>query len=263
MTEKSKKLKEPENWPDEWPEWVKSSMDKMHQTEEDSGVDLPENAPKWVDRVLEEFVKLTVPTVKFNNLGQESGVGLLAKTIGHQVWMNIGEYGMEYQCELAEPILEEASNKLKEKLGEEKYKALVKKSEPLIAKIGSAIDSFEAVSEKKSKIIAEVIKLASEQSVEDQVEFFSSYDKALRKPVFDKGGRPAAEKYSSRTNILFLTLTFWETVALMRTRLEFYQWLCRLLGESQVGEFERVDKICDRLKIRFAKVVRPKNLIPT
>jgi len=43
------------SWPEDWPEWVTTAFGELEQAENETDIDLPEDAPKWVERVLTEF----------------------------------------------------------------------------------------------------------------------------------------------------------------------------------------------------------------
>jgi len=201
------------------------------------------------------------PTAKLIS-GGESGPALLGKMIGHHVWLDQADDGMDAQFHRAEEAIEDTELQLKEKWGEAAYGAWVKKWEALIAQIETeteaVAENFDQVRDRKNKISKRVMGLASEQNVDEQAEFFDAYARALRYPVYDKDGRPRAETYSSHTAIYMMLLVFWRHVRVMKSRRELHGWLCKWLGSSQVGEFERVEQICKRLKIRLARPGRPK-----
>ena len=141
---------------------------------------------------------------------------------------------------------------------DEKYDDWLKKFAPLIEGAEATLNEFESIQKQKGEIGARAMALAREQSIEDQIDFFAAYADSLSHPVYDATGRPVKEKYSSRTSMYLLLIVFWRNVVLMGTRRALYNWMCQWLGEAQVGDFKRFEKLCVDFKIRLARVGRPK-----
>jgi hypothetical protein len=245
-------------WPERWPEWVKAVLRDLETSADEIGPIGANDAPAWVERLQLELAKQSIPTIKIDRPG-DSGPALLGRIVGHHTWLESSDNGVVAQLERFEKTAQELESALKQKLGIDEYESRLEQSAPLMADMETMWNNITKAWEEKTKICTRATASALEQKIDEQSEFFAAYTDALNHPVFDENGRASIETYASLTNIYLLVVIFWRTVVLMGSRKELYDWLCQSLGKSQVGEFERVETICKRQKIRLATRGRPKH----
>lgn len=66
------------------------------------------------------------------------------------------------------------------------------------------------------------------------------------------------DKTDQATDIYFLLVMSWRFVSRMQSVTELHEFLIRFLGAARVGERKRVEKICERMGIRFRARGRPR-----
>jgi hypothetical protein len=94
-----------------------------------------------------------------------------------------------------------------------------------------------------------------DQPYEDMTEFLLAYSEAFsrkpKKPGMADIGNPTTEIY-------FFILTFWRAVSALRSVHQLHQNLVKVFGPHRVGDLKRIEKICQRIDLRFRKPGRPK-----
>jgi hypothetical protein len=71
-------------------------------------------------------------------------------------------------------------------------------------------------------------------------------------------GKGVSRDQSNLATDIYLALAMWWRIVISYTSVtELHQWLTRILGEQRVGDRKRVEKICERIGLRFREPGRP------
>ena len=96
---------------------------------------------------------------------------------------------------------------------------------------------------------------AVDQCYEDMTAFLKGYSDAFsRKPKSAGLGNLG----NSATEIYFVMFFFWRRVDALRSVRDLHRFLIQILGCPRVGDLKRVEKICQRIGLRYRKPGRPK-----
>jgi len=99
------------------------------------------------------------------------------------------------------------------------------------------------------------LSLALVQDYHESARFFAAFGRAIqRKPS------RAGDIGRTSTQIYVFFLIFWRSVEKLKSVRELHTVLCKIFGSHLVGDLKRVEKMCQRLELRFAQRGRPKKL---
>lgn len=85
--------------------------------------------------------------------------------------------------------------------------------------------------------------------------FYKGLSRGLQ-GVRDENGNYLRER--DNTRLLITIWVNWPSVKQLKSRSQLYNWLCFIHGRQVVGEYKRIEKICERYSITFRKPGRPK-----
>jgi len=243
------------NLPEKWPEWIKTIVRDLEASEKITGDFFLEKTPAWVPRIWFELTKLMFPTIKKDDYN-ESGVRFAGAILGHsRSVLNDFKNNLEKLAQALAWLDEE----LRRKLNAKAYKRMVaagKKFKPVMERLFGQI---EKVLIRKDKAIKSALRIASEQTFEEQVDFFDAYSRSLKTKIYDEQGRPRYEKLSSTTTIYVVMVVYWKVVVKdIRAVPALHAWLCMIIGKTQVGDLDRIKGICRRFGIVLTHRGRPR-----
>lgn len=241
--------------PRNWPVWVKKIVRDLEASEKITGDFFLEKTPAWVPRIWFELTKLMFPTMKTDDY-KESGVRFAGAILGHsRSVLNDFEKNLE---KLAQ-TLAWLDKELRRKLNAKAYKRLEAEGEKFKPVMERLFGQIEKTLIRKDKAIKSALRIASEQTFEEQVDFFDAYSRALKAKIYDEQGRPRYEKLSSTTTIYVLMVVYWKVIAKdIRAVPVLHEWLCRIVGRTQVGDLDRTKGICRRFGIVLTHRGRPR-----
>ena len=244
--------------PEKWPKWVSKIVRDLEASENMTGEFLLKGAPGWVPRIWIELIKLMFPKAKPDDY-KESGIRFTGAILGHQQALLKGKNGLEKQYEKMTQAFEWMDEELRKKLSAKAYSRLVAESERLWPVIEKNLTQVEKMLVRKEKAIKSALRLASEQTFEEQVDFFDAYSRAMNTEIYTEQDRPRYEKMSSTTTIYVLMTIYWPfIIKKIRAVPVLHTWLCSLIGETQVGNLDRVKGICRRFGIVLTHRGRPR-----
>jgi hypothetical protein len=219
-----------------------------------SGID-PTTEPGWVVNVLKQLVQQTMPAVGLKT--HEFTPHRLGRLLGQQ----------QANWDAVEKALEEALTPERMARGE----ALLKKLEenannPAVASLLAAIDcavnlfiAAESLMDRFNAITLETLKTAWEQpDYLERLAFFQGLAEGLSKPGFPSRATGATPIYQR-------LLVHRAEIQQLKTVPDLREFLRRCgLSEQVLGHPKRLEKICERIGLSFAKVGRPRTAeIPT
>jgi hypothetical protein len=214
---------------------------------------LPEGIeyPKWVQNVEREFSLVVLPSARLKDPDFKITPKRMGAVLGHvcemAVWMM--EW-MNHQIENPDqkdgtPLPTNSLAKLTE---EEWGKGL--------ATLNSLADWYRALRRQAKRALCSSV----DQTYEDMTDFLLGYSDAFsRKPrTFQVGnmGNPTFEIY------VFM-LIFWKAIDRLDSVRQLHELLVKMFGANRIGDQKRIEKICQRIGLRFRKVGRPKKKIQT
>lgn len=250
-----------DGYPAHWPTWVVEILKELECIETEANAEMDDwcglSGPKWVQTIGTEIAKILNPTVQFRNANMP-GPKLLGALLGHQQWLFEDEHGLPKQLEGAAHAAEMREVLLREKLKPEVYKLMVKERKKATAEWTQRLRKAEQIARQKTTIIEKAKRVVTRQPLSEQAEFFTAYGKALATGLFDDAGTLIVGGLPSTTHIYFLLLVNWRNIRSFRTVTGLHAWLCRCLGETQVGCLDRVKTICKRYRIKLAPRGRPR-----
>lgn len=237
----------------EW-EWCRQIFDKLDCEAPPSLADYAdlENGPRWVRRVCAELIQQASPAL---NLRKFSGpnprnVGLL---LGQRC-------GMLYA--LGE-MLEAGAGKQAE--GEALLKKLRESATPMaqlaveqVEVVGNALDELSSGPfDEFESVVHQAFKAALDQpSRQDAADFFAGFAKGLANPGVKKA---KLAKDTTATPIYQRLLACWREVDQLGSVTELRQFLlARGFDEQRLGYPKRLEKICERIGLKFRKRGRPR-----
>lgn len=247
-------------WPATWPAWVIEILEDMEAIESEATAGTGDwgglNGPKWVQVLGTEIAMMMNPTVQLLKRNM-CGPRFLGAVLGHQKWLLDSENGSDRQIERAMQGAEVLHLVLRKKLEPEAYARLVDAHKEKAAEWRERMRISKLIGKRKSRIADKAKRLVEQQTVSEQAEFFEAYSKALKTGIFDEDGHIAVGGLQSTTLIYLLLLLNWQDIASFGSVTNLHAWLCRCLGETQVGSLDRVKTICKRHKIKLAPRGRP------
>jgi hypothetical protein len=187
--------------------------------------------PEWVERLARELISTLYPTAKLK-VGKAWTAAEVGAMLGHR---------LAYLHGIEEHLPESAVGK--------PFKGLDKKVVKRIRKEMKAfLEAFE-VSMGRSLVLASV------QSHGESAQFFTAFAKGLSKLPSDA---QASNFHRTTTRVYWLMLWGWRSVEKLKSVRELQQGLCKYLEPYVVGDVKRIEKMCQRLGLRFGKPGRPR-----
>jgi len=245
-----------EGWPADWSPWVVQTLDELYEAERVNFDFIPESAPCWVHDLLSEVVKATHPDIKWTSLDQP-GEAVLGFVAGYFRNILESENGLPKQFEKLSEISEKRDAELRNKWGKRKYDQFMYKNRRLIAGVEQFLENQQVCYEKKYDALKKCFLGAIELPLNKQADFFSAYAKAISTELFNSDGQ--ALRQTTSTPLYVWMVIFWRYIRRMPSATILHKWLCWAFGKQQIGELERVKKMCFRHKIQFRGKGRPRS----
>jgi hypothetical protein len=232
------------------PIWYTRSLEALKAVDftAGSGID-PTTEPEWVVNVLKQLVQQTMPTVGFKT--HEFTPHRLGRLLGQQ----------RANWDAAAKALEESLTPERMARGEVLLKKLEENANnpgvaSLLASIDCAVNLFiaaESLTDRFNAITLETFKSAWEQpDYLERLAFFQGLAEGLSKPGFPS--RP-----TDATPIYQRLLVHRAEIQQLKTVPDLREFLRRCgLSEQVLGNPKRLEKICERIGLSFAKVGRPR-----
>lgn len=143
------------------------------------------------------------------------------------------------------------SNRAKRKVNKLLYDFAV--AHDLYPWLGKPVSKFIPIQHREK--VRRLDKTAGEGSAE--------YHHGLADGLRGLGEKSPHDKSTLATDVHFALLMWWRIVARFRSVTELHHWLTRILGPQRVGDKKRIEKICQRIGLRFRSRGRPrKNQTP-
>lgn len=241
-----------EEWPDDWPQWVKGACAELDAIERRFPSTLLNGTPAWVDKMSLKIIQLMHPTTQIND--STSGPVFLGSMLGHLMWLRKSDDGLPAMMKRLYEFSENYDADLREKLSPEEYAAHWEELE-----ISKEADQFWCLAKsfirllvQKKRIVNKCINSAKNQSPQEQAEFYAAYSNALKNPPMDKIGALTKERFPGTGNIYLLMVLNWRSVVTFTSGAQCHAWLCRILGERLVGSTHRIEKMCYSFRINFS-----------
>jgi len=95
--------------------------------------------------------------------------------------------------------------------------------------------------------------IAADAPYHESVKFFKAYTKAIQR-MPNASGAPA--RATTATSIYLYLLICWRSVEKLNSMAQLHQVLCNVFGSNTIGPVKRVEKMCERLHIKFAKPLK-------
>lgn len=99
-------------------------------------------------------------------------------------------------------------------------------------------------------------KMAEEYSAKESAEYHQGYADGLR----GLGQGTPGDRSTLATDIYFALMIWWRFVPRLGSVAALHKWLSRVLTPAKVGELKRVEKLTQRLGLRFRSRGRPKKI---
>lgn len=188
--------------------------------------------PEWVERVARELISTLYPAANLK-VGKAWTAGEVGAMLGHRLAYLHGVAEHPWQMPVGKP-----------------FKQLDKKSVKQMQKeILRFLNKFE-VSLGRSLV------LASAQPHHESTLFFTAFARGLSKKPSDA---QASNFHRTTTRVYWLLLVGWPSVQKLDSVRALQQGLCRYLDPHVVGDIKRIEKMCQRLNLRFGPPGRPRN----
>ena len=219
------------------PTWIERSVAIIEAAE--AGLPIPsfladDTFPAWVEKVLTHIMKTSMPGIAWKEPKHwtpgELGAFLGGKTV---------YWGFEERYNPSELL--EYSGYLK-KEGDRRGTAVVIKYLRTLWRVGLP-QCRDAVHQCFGLVL-------DDASRHEKIRFFRSYSKAIAEPQ-DPDGGPA--RATTATPIYCFLLIYWRHVEKLNSMSELHALLCKVFGNTKIGDQKRVEKICERIGLSFAK----------
>ncbi len=218
----------PRRWVQRIAKWMAAAESRIPEPEFLKG-----KYPEWVNRVARELMYTFFPEAQFK-VGRLWSPKEIGAIMGHQLayWHGISEVP-----------------KLRPIRG---FRKIDKKTRARITR------QVERSCKEKQQAIERALTLASKQAYSDATEFFTAFANALNRKPSDID---ASNFHRTNTRIYWLMLLCWRSVERLRSVHELQQALCRHFEPHTVGSVKRIEKMCQRLGLKFGPRGRPKRLV--
>jgi hypothetical protein len=223
-------------------EWLRRIVSRMERAENK----LPEPPwlngewPKWVENVGRELLRTFHPTAKLK-VSDNWEPGEVGAMLGQQVayfdslarMMGVPDGEVDWkkvQLVYGKDIKKRVEN-YERKLNEEFFPDLMRGLKFALA-------------------------LAIEQDYRSCARFFAAFGRAIERTVSGGGdfGR-------TNTQIYIALLLSWRSVEKLDSVPALHRGLCKIFGTHVVGDLKRIEKMCQRLELRFGRPGRPRKSI--
>lgn len=247
-----------DEWPSEWPQWVTEALDKLDHIEKRFPRDVLHGAPAWANKMCFRIIQMMHPATTYN--AETRGAAFLGSTLGHFMWLIESDNGLSAMMDRLEEASERFDRLLRANLTKKQYDDYIEALE----KNGAFEEhdrfsrSFLRLLMRKRKVLAECTQLATNQIINEQVEFYDAYADALRKPPMDETGALTREKFPNTGMIYLVMMLNWKLVKGMRSGAACHAWLCSVLDERLVGTRHRIEKMAYKFGINFSHRKRKK-----
>jgi len=224
---------------DEWLNRLATEMLKVHEIMPSKF--LPEgDYPQWIERVEMELGLVMYPDVKIKE-GLELTAKRLGGLLGHEcayaVWM------MQWICQQVDSA--EATETATEAEREQMRQGM------------ALINSLDKWYSALRRLAKRALCSSVDQTFEDMSDFLLGYSSAFaRKPKKYKSG----DIGNTNFEIYIFLIINWRMVVTLKSVSELYQVLRKVMGEHRTGDLKRIEKICQRIGLHFAKPGRPKKI---
>jgi hypothetical protein len=111
------------------------------------------------------------------------------------------------------------------------------------------------VSKYIPKRVVKYLKGIEGNSLNELSEFYRGYAVGLE----GIGICASTDRSDLASEIYFALVSWWRFVVRFKSLTELHEWLTKILGEQKVGDRKRVEKICERIGLKFRKRGRPRN----
>lgn len=98
--------------------------------------------------------------------------------------------------------------------------------------------------------LSRTLSMAARAPHHESVRFFKAFSKAMQKVPSPTGEQARS---TTATNVYFVMLISWRWVQSMPSAAALHKFLTNLLGPSVAGDPKRVEKICERLGLKFGQ----------
>jgi len=194
--------------------------------------------PQWVENVERELALVLLPAAKLRKANFAITPRRMGALTGHGCGMAV------WLVEWLESIVE-SSEKIEGVTLTEVDMQEVEKF------LGGLCDWYQAMRRLAKLALCSCV----DQPYEDMTHFLTGFaDGFSRKPKTFKGsdmGNPTFEIYR-------LMIVFWKPIERLNSVREFHELLVKVFGANRVGDQKRIEKICQRIGLRFGKPGRPK-----
>ncbi|MGA3283428.1 MAG: hypothetical protein ABSD57_03070 [Verrucomicrobiota bacterium] len=220
-----------------WLRWLASELEK---TEKNFPTEtLPDNEyPDWVRNVEREFSAAMLPVAKikdFNVVTPKNMGALLGHSCAMAIWL------LEWVVEGSKKLEVEVKNCTNEP---------DLKAEKLPAKW--RLDKWYRA---MCRLAKNALRSSVDQTYEDMSEFLLGYSNAFaRKPQTFKIG----DFGNTTFEIYLFLLLYWKSVVQLKSVHDLHQVIVKILGAHRTGDLKRMEKICQRIGLRYRKPGRPK-----
>lgn len=194
--------------------------------------------PQWVLNVEREFSVVMLPAAKLRDADDKMTPKRMGAVLGHM-------------CAMAVWMMEWLNAQ------EEKHKenGQITVTEDDLEKVqkfcGSLGDWYNAVRRLAKLALCSCV----DQTYQDMNDFLLGYaDGFSRKPKTFQAGNFGSTTFE----IYHCMLIYWRVIEPMESVRQFHEWLVKFFGASKIGNQKRVEKICQRIGLRFRKSGRPK-----
>ena len=194
-----------------------------------------ESTPEWVQNVEREVADAMLPVARLkdeSNLSPKRMGALIGHGFAYVTWM------MEY--------LKAETKRLMDP------KTKIPELTPEQTRIA---ENFIKLTTALHRLAKRGLRSALEQPFDDANEFLLGFSQAFsRKPRTNN----ASDIGTSATQIYFYMFICWRVVESMQSVHQLHHWLVKSFGPYRIGDLKRVEKVCQRIGLRYRKPGRPK-----
>ena len=243
---------EDEEWPTNWPEWVRDASENLEHIEHRFPKDILSGAPRWVDKMSLRIIQMMHPVAQIQP--ETSGPALLGSMLGHLMWLMESENGLSAMVNRLEEAAERFDEILQSKLTKEDYAKLMDEIDQseAVAEFDRLSRSFIRLLARKRKILLKCMNSATNATPSEQAEFYAAYGNAMDTPPMDESGALTREKFPGTGTIYLFMVLNWKHVVTLTSGASCHAWLCTILGERLVGTKHRIEKIGYNFRINFS-----------
>lgn len=248
-------------FPKTWPGWVRKQIKDFESTEKTLFKDYGDkvglgDSPEWVTNMWTELFKMAAPSIKFEEENL-SGPQFLGSFAGHIEAVLNSKHGLNMIFEKLDELTRRLDKKIKGTLTKQEFALWAKEQRKVRAAIETArekiekpVADIEMVIARKRKLVNRCIAAASNQALDEKVEFLDAYTRAVKQKIFAEDGRFFHEKSSHEklhaSTICGLMVCNWRVVDSFKNFGELSRWLSKQFGRQNIGSSDRLKKLCRR-----------------